>query len=188
MNEMKPEDVMRALEYCTTNGLCTDDCPLFEHRKMNLCGLILNKNALALLREKDATIADYILQIAEMQKQIATQDRILTDFMKRKQIEADKDAEIERLTVKMNAFGLTVKNLAEENERLTAQIEHCDACDRIGLTHSEHKVCIKQARAEAITEFADKLKTFYNRLPGKTVGGSVEYHIDQIAKEMREKQ
>lgn len=41
------------------------------------------------------------------------------------------------------------------------------------------------ARSEAITEFAEKLKTFYNRLPGKTVGGSVEYHIDQIAKEMK---
>ena len=65
-------------------------------------------------------------------------------------------AEIERLTVNMNAFGLTAKNLAEENERLTAQIEHCDACDRIGLTASEHKACIKQARAETITEFHKK--------------------------------
>ena len=35
--------------------------------------------------------------VAEMQNEIATQNRILTDFMKHKQIEAEKDAEIERL-------------------------------------------------------------------------------------------
>ena len=67
-----------------------------------------------------------------------------------------------------------------EIERLTAQIERCDSCDRIGLTHSEYIVCIKQARSEAITEFADRIIRFYNALPGKTVGGSVEYHVKQV--------
>ena len=119
------------------------------------------KDALALLREKDATIADYILQIAEMQKQIATQDRILTDFMKRKEIEADKDAEIERLQGAVEQY---------EQER------------------KYHFAMSRKAQADAITEFAERLKKFYGILKGKTVGGSVEYHIDQIAKEMREKQ
>ena len=98
MNEMKPEDVYFHLEQYPESRL--------------------KRNALALLREKDA--------------------------------------EIERLK--------------EETHRFAD----------IGKMYSE-------IRAEAITEFAERLKTFYNRLPGKTVGGSVEYHIEQIAKEMREK-
>ena len=144
MNEMKPEDVMRALEHCAnykSQEVSCVGCPLYRKCDVNT----LEGLALALLREKDA--------------------------------------EIERLTVNMNAFGLTAKNLAEDNERLTAQIEHCDACDRIGLTHSEHEVCIKQARADAITEFAERLVTYYNALKS----GLVAYHIEQIAKEMREK-
>ena len=33
---------------------------------------------------------------------------------------------------------------------------------------------------DAITEFADRIIRFYNALPGKTVGGSVEYHVKQV--------
>lgn len=39
----------------------------------------------------------------------------------------------------------------------------------------------------ALDDITERLKKFYSRLNGKTVGGSVEYHIEQIAKEMREK-
>lgn len=51
MNEMKPEDVMRALEHCG-NWWC-DGCP-FENRA--LCTQKIAKAALALLREKDAEV------------------------------------------------------------------------------------------------------------------------------------
>lgn len=153
MNEMKPEDVMRALECCS--NLNCDGCPFDKPTPNCISGL--PKAALALLREKDATIADYILQIAEMQKQIATQDRILTDFMKRKEIEADKDAEIERLTIELQAMR--------------------------GAANS-YKMQLETARADAITEFEKRLVTYYNALRS----GLVAYHIEQIAKEMREKQ
>ena len=100
--EMKPEDVRMALEHHSNPIVSScQGCPYMgvsEYDEDNFCTDYLIKDALALLCEKDATIADYIMQIAEMQNQIATQDRILTDFMKRKEIEADKDAEIERLT------------------------------------------------------------------------------------------
>jgi hypothetical protein len=44
---------------------------------------------------------------------------------------------------------------------------------------------VDRIRADAITEFAERLKTFYRHLPGHTVGGSIEYHINQILKEMK---
>lgn len=44
---------------------------------------------------------------------------------------------------------------------------------------------INKIRAEAITEFADRLKTYYSHLD-RTAGGLVEYHIDQVVKETLE--
>ena len=41
---------------------------------------------------------------------------------------------------------------------------------------------VEKAKAEAITEFAERLKTYYRNLD-RTAGGLVEYHIDQIVKE-----
>ena len=66
----------------------------------------------------------------------------------------EKDAEIERLRA--------------ENDIYTRGIEE--------ISVNYHK----QGRAEAITEFADRIIRFYNALPGKTVGGSVEYHVKQV--------
>lgn len=40
------------------------------------------------------------------------------------------------------------------------------------------------AKKEAVGAFAERLKKYYASLNGKTAAGSVEYHIDQIAKEM----
>lgn len=39
----------------------------------------------------------------------------------------------------------------------------------------------------ALDDITARMKKFYGHLNGNTVGGSVSYHIDQIAKEMREK-
>ena len=54
MNKMKPEDVMRALE-CCVNGSCAD-CPYDEIGTYSQCITAVMKNALSLLREKDAEI------------------------------------------------------------------------------------------------------------------------------------
>lgn len=132
MNELKPEDVMRALECCDgTLGGC-ERCPNYKNR---FCCTI-KENALALLREKDA--------------------------------------EIERLEKHLDykcVYGYDG--------------EVMEFCVQGPCPHYNME---KQVRAEAITEFAERLKKFYANLKGKTVGGSVEYHIDQIAGEMREKQ
>lgn len=129
MNELKPEDVVKALECCSDcdcyNERLQEDCPFSN---VPFCNNYLRKQSLALLREKDAEI-----------------------------------------------------------ERLTAQIEHCDACDRIGLTHTEHMYCIKQAKSEAIAEFAERLKSEVNGGQFASYKGlEIRNVIDQIAKEMKE--
>ena len=113
MNEMKPEDVMRALECCAsgTGGDACNGCPFNER---NVCDNDMNaleKAALALLREKDAEIERYKGVIRLLEKDVA------------------------------------------------------------------------DARSEAITEFEQRLITYYNALKS----GLVAYHIEQVAKEMRDK-
>lgn len=188
MNELKPEDVMNILDRMDffqgqrAGRELWHDKP-FEVQEQDIADFTKGiaavkafiKVTLALLRDKQASIE----MMAEC---IKRQDKEL----------AKKDAEIESLTKRLEKeakcqYDLCgqIVDLKSEIVSLTAQIEHCDACDRIGLTHSEHIVCIKQARAEAIDEFSERLKKFYANLKGKTIGGSVEYHIDQIAKEMK---
>ena len=56
MNELKPEDVMRELEHCFNGGSCRE-CRLYgTANHMTSCMAELMKDALALLREKDAEI------------------------------------------------------------------------------------------------------------------------------------
>lgn len=40
------------------------------------------------------------------------------------------------------------------------------------------------AKKEAVKEFAERLKKYYASLGGKTVAVGVEYHVDQIAREV----
>lgn len=57
MNELKPEDVMRALECHSLADISTcDDCPYCDISEQGYCGCDMAKDALALLRENDAEI------------------------------------------------------------------------------------------------------------------------------------
>lgn len=141
MSKLKPEDVMRALECCAedTSEACLK-CVFGLTPPYPVCKTMVAKQALALLREKDA--------------------------------------EIGRLNIELQAM----RGAANSYKMLleTAQKDFLDY-------QADVQMEIDDARAEAITEFAERLKKFYGILKGKTVGGSVEYHIDQIAKEMKEK-
>jgi hypothetical protein len=80
--------------------------------------------------------------------------------------------------------------------RQKAEIQAYDISLKFDATH--YKVEIVQLKAkvaywqdeavnakrEAVKEFADRLKKYYASLNGKTAAGCVEYHVDQIAKEM----
>jgi hypothetical protein len=121
-NELKPEDVMRALECCKEyeNDDCPEHCPLYECETCNMPLFV------TILREKDE--------------------------------------EIKRLTINMNAYGLTAKNLANDFADYQADV----------------KMDIAAARAEAITEFAEKVKQAYPLISSVVVEG-----IDKIAEDMK---
>ena len=49
------------------------------------------------------------------------------------------------------------------------------------LTEEKNK-----AYAQGVLDFAERIKNYYSHLPGGTLPAAVEYHVEQIAKEMLE--
>lgn len=109
-------------------------------------------------------------------------------------------AEIERLTVELvgmrgaaNSYKMHYDNAMREVARLTAERDamHQDvnAAEEYAFLMRKEKDALiktyKECTAEVIKEFAERLKTYYRSLD-KTVGALVEYHIDEIVKEMLE--
>lgn len=159
MNELKPEDVMRALECCSQEGMhwCSS-CPFYDMHN-SFCQEDVHMAALAILREKDEELA-----IAKNERDEARRDCAMAE---RNHFESAQ----------------SVKDLLTELQKKDAEIErlshHCDDC--AGCT--QWNCDCSNIRAEAITEFEQRLITYYNALKS----GLVAYHIEQVAKELREK-
>ena len=164
MNEMKPEDAMRALDILDKMDFFQgqragrelwNDKP-FEVQEQDIAdfsqGVATVKkvieDALALLREKDARIEELDMDISHLCSRV---DNLRDDIR-------EKDAEIERLKAEIGRLGEQCRVFAIEYPKIT--------------------------RAEAITEFAERCKTFYRHLKGNTASGSVEYYVEQIKKEL----
>lgn len=135
MNEMKPEDVMRALECCDRGSSCVCDCDNCPYYRCDVpCKAKLHADAIALLREKDA--------------------------------------EIERLSSRVS--------MLHEIE-LSYALQYGDAIDK--------DIARKQLRAEAITEFSQRLKAkkcHYTETENTfDFDGVTVEDIDQIEKEMK---
>lgn len=184
MNELKPEDVTRALDILDKMDFFQGqragrelwfEKP-FEVQEQDIAdfsqGIEFVKNIIA--------DADALALIREMKKQIRKLEDDVENFksiaeyqqncnVNRYHIIKEKDAEIERLEEQCNNY----ENAIDEGK------ENCSRC------RSSYHALIDKAYNKAITEFTERLKTFYKHLPGNTVGGSVEYHIDQVAKEMK---
>ena len=93
MNEMKPEDVMRALACCNTKGNC-NQCPYEIVGEYTPCYSALTQDALALLREKDAARKE----LWEERMRIYNDLQEWKEECKKYQDACrEKDAEIERL-------------------------------------------------------------------------------------------
>ena len=147
MNELKPEDVMRALEHCAdykSAEVSCVGCPIYGRcfDEPNL----LEISALALLREKDALIKD-----------LKDNTEVITEMIEMlNNVIEEKDAEIERL---QNDLAISKK---ETKRYITSH---------------------KQTRAEAITEFAERLKEALNKVPtdyGRWEIGDVLHVIDHL--------
>lgn len=96
MNELKPEDVMKALEYCAHNMRCYE-CP-YVIVKGGKCHSNMITDALALLREKDARIEQLEAENREVHSNWQKLKKSLDEVSEEdKRILAEKDAEIERL-------------------------------------------------------------------------------------------
>ena len=173
MNELKPEDVMRALELQIQRYLMPnvdiDGTVSVEDAERWFLKLLKEELApyiSALLREKDKRINELELTLAGVMWSVdkwldgeeLEQDEVNRAIKMREKtlrIVEEKDAEIERL---------------QKHNTKMARKHYQDG------------------RAEAITEFAERIKRYYGNLPGKTSGGCVEYYVDQIVKEMTERE
>ena len=164
MNEMKPEDVMRALE-CCVNGSCAD-CPYDEIGTYSQCITAVMKNALSLLREKDAIIAELTQTIAEKDAEICVKKKLLDKCEERF---AEKDAEIERLEKEVERRAHIIESYA---------LQYGTARDK---EYFSDKV-----RVETINEFGRRLKA-HECLPEYPWNEPfvLTRDIDQIAKEMK---
>jgi hypothetical protein len=142
MNELKPEDVMRALECCqSVTPLDCRKCPYKDQTtpEYKSCCNLLVSDALALLREKDAAhkeLWEERMRIyQDLQEYKAECKKLLEEFNK---LIDEKDAEIERLQGALKA--------EERHNELTMECA---------------KKALANARSEAITEFAERVKKWF---------------------------
>lgn len=129
MNELKPEDVMKALECCERR-----DCERchYKQRCGDACILYLCGDALALLREKDAAhkeLWEERMRIyQDLQEYKAECKKLLEEFNR---LIDEKDAEIERLRADLHTWkdiahretGYVEKARAEAIADVVAQLE-----------------------------------------------------------------
>lgn len=137
---LSDNEIIKALKCCVNDdegvrGSCIKGCPLFD--KDEDCPEFLRRNALDLIKRKDADIEEF---------------KKVFDNMADKLVQ--KDAEIEKLTVQMNAFGAGMKIETEKAEKAQAEIERLQ-----GLLKEWKKAGYKYAdsidliKAESIKEF-----------------------------------
>ena len=190
MNEMKPEDVMRALE-CCVNGSCAD-CPNDEIGTYSQCITLVMKNALALLREKDALIAKHEAYIDNLNDDKAYLVEQLNE----------KEAKIERLQEIADAVADTIP-VCEGCDGKTEFGERTEQC----LYGIDDTYCARRATEKwfAIRVENDELKAELERyretvgdlivrdgeVVGRTLGKDVKYiekGVADVFKQMAKRQ
>ena len=165
MNEIKPEDVMRALEHCANykrQEVSCIGCPLYGKCDVNT----LEGLALSLLREKDAErkeLWEERCRIYESMREWEEECKKYRDALR------EKDAEIERLEKEVERRAHILESYA---------LQYGTARDK---EYFSDKV-----RVETINEFGRRLKT-HECLPEYPWNEPfvLARDIDQIAKEMK---
>jgi hypothetical protein len=146
-NKLTPEEIKKALECCASGKNC-EECSLN-------CKAPTSKDILDLINRQQAEIEDARICVSSYINKYKSAVKTAKELQR---VIAEKEAEIERLTINMNAFGLGMK---QEKER----------ADTI--------------RAEAIKEFAEKLKNKKKlTLWGIHNHNNFFHFIDNLVKEM----
>lgn len=142
MNELKPKDVVKALECCAVKDCI--HCP----NRTTRCKDALREYALALLREKDAEIKGLVDGWSK------DQDRF-------EKVCAEKDAEIERLIKERDEarrdVGVAERN-HHESEKEVERLKHI--LESYALQHGtarDKEYFLNKERHEAITEFVSRV-------------------------------
>ena len=157
------ENIKKALSCCMGAG-CTE-CPL---RSQALCLYILKKGALDIINRYEAeieTLQEIIFRKEDLMQKIHNQKQVYYDEL------VSAKAEIERLTA--------------EREKLLKECKKCGRRTQKAIGKLQKK--IKTARAEAVKEFAERLKNSTCCIAQcHFTYAEVEYHIDNLVKEMVE--
>ncbi len=149
MNEMKPEDVMRALELhadCETDNCF--ECPYegYLSKADGNCVHHLSIDALALLREKDALLAEWDAKLKSYEIELL-----------------GKDAEIERLKKERDLANAereaNVKGFAEEMAKISVET------DALRSAGNSLKLHLEAARAENAELLEDIQQCMYYAKP-----------------------
>lgn len=116
---------------------------------------------------------------------------------------AEKDAEIERLTKERDLANAereaNVKGFTKQIEEMSVELQAMRNAANAYKKRSEelekdltarrlmaemHRTTVEEVKAEGINAMADKLICFYQNLPGKTVAGSVAFHVECVRSEL----
>lgn len=169
-NKFTDEEIIKGLESCKESACLV--CPynvVYAVCRDVMCGDALD--LINRLKSKNADLQDGAKCEKETNEHLSNEYLVLM-----KECDSQKE-EIESLREKQ----------AEDEKLLNDRvIESVNAVSKAHLKYENAlEEQIKTVKAEAIKEFAERLKTYYRNLD-RTAGGLVEYHIDVIAKEMLE--
>jgi hypothetical protein len=185
MNELKLEDVMKALDKLKYGGHSCHDCKYAKWSGEDRCGLNgcrIAKAALALLREKDAEIERLTQERDDARRDCAIAEQ--NHYECKKELEEMSDDILDNVRAERDRYKAESQQYQSAFLKATMDAEQ-ERFQCKNICEPTYKNLLETARSDAITEFAERLKKFYSHLKGNTASGSVEYHIDQVVKEMK---
>lgn len=203
MENINAEQIKKALEHCINRKDCSACVIKSKELRSGCIGRprAFFKNALAIIESQEQKIFELENRLKECEN--VYEGTLFLDRCKLRDAEEkvkELKAENEKLTINMNAYGLTAKRLAEDNERLRGiLLQFTDIVHKWGNKNgydtseislvsilNEESEIKKQIREETVKEFQSRLNEQrdydddwnYNSWWGET--------INQIAKEMLE--
>lgn len=170
MNELERKKLKEGLEQCEKEATCSG-CPYFS--KIG-CKKHLYQDALALIKEQEQKIFELENRLKECENGYKG-----TSFLDRCKLH-DAEEKIKKLTARN-----------EKLESMRTIDDRYKFCNIIGdayiytKTLEDYNKLRADFRIDTVQKFAERLKKFYGNFKGASQGYVIEYHIDQIAEELR---